>query len=174
MPALDTSAMHRSAVLVALLTLAACGRGGTTTTVVVRRDEVVGLKDSVSGPAPVGIARQLVRDSTRAASAPLGTIGPATRMGPDANAALEEATRTMCAESLRDPASGTRYVARRTQVSTTTQHPEAGKTVHSVRGWGDFEPVDGATSGLPAGARLRVDCATSVVAGIAPAVVTGS
>ena len=163
--------MHRYVAVFALLALVACGRGGTTTTVVVRRDEVTGLRDSVSGPAPAGIARQLVRDSSARTPAP--PLGTPTRIGPDQNAALEEATRTMCAESLRDPASGVRYVARRTQVFSATQHPETGKTVHTVRGWGDYEPVEGTAGTWPAGARLRVDCATDAVAGIAPAIVTG-
>ena len=137
------------------------------TTVVVSREEVAGLEDSVSAPAPAGVAHRLERDSSTGTRAPAATIP----LGPSTNAALEEATRTMCAESLRDPASGVRYKAQRTQVFTTTTLPKAGKTVHTVRGWGDYEPVSGTVSGLPAGARLRVDCATNAVAGIAPAIV---
>ena len=149
----------RRPLAIAALALAlplACARterGPSTSTTLTQRMPVVGLADSVAGPAPSGVAAQLLPDAD--ASAP-----PAARR--------ETPAQGYCASALRDPGTGQRFVAMRTQVSTRTTHPGRDTTVHELRGWGDYRPLAPAASGMTAEQALRVDCANYRVGGLAP------
>lgn len=138
-----------------LVVAAACFRQEqSTTTTITQRVPVPGLADSVAGPAPARVAARLLPDSDSTAShVPVDTA----------------VARGFCAPALRDPASGERFLARRTQVTTHTTRPDRETTVHELRGWGDYWPLAPEANGMTAGQALRVDCATNEVRGIAPA-----
>ena len=149
-----------------LLALGACGtadtsRDGaeTTRTTITERVPVRGLADSVAAPAPRGIALQLVADSATGGA-------PGAHPGVPATSAD---SATLCAAALRDPASGERFLVTRSVVHTERDSTTANVVRHRLQGWADYMPVDPARVGLAKDVRLRVDCATNTVAGIAPA-----
>lgn len=148
---------HAPAIAIVLPLLAACARveRGPTVTIT-QRLPVPWLADSVAGPPPAGVAARLVPDSA----------SPPSRAEVGSTVA-----RDYCAPALRDPASGQRFVATRTQVSTQTLHPGRDTTIHELRGWGDYRPIAPAAIGMAEGQALRVDCATHEVRGMAPGVV---
>lgn len=135
-----------------------------STTVLTIREPVPALRDSVVAPSPAGIASVLTTDTPYAPAD--GASQPDTRS--PADAAVQSATARLCDHALRDPGTGARFRVQRTQVVATTTHPDARTTEHRLSGWGDYQPDDAAAVGLLPGQRLRVDCATHRVAGIAP------
>lgn len=143
--------------ILALPLPAACARieRGPVVTVT-QRLPVPWLPDSVAGPAPAGVAARLVPDS----------VTEPSRRRVEASVA-----RDFCAPALRDPVSGQRFVATRTQVSTQTTHAGRDTTIHALSGWGDYRPVAPTAIGMAEGQALRVDCAMYEVRGLAPGVV---
>lgn len=153
--------------LLAFLALGACSAADSsregavaTRTTITERVPVRGLADSVAAPAPRGIALQLVADT--------GSGGtPGTHAGPPVTNAD---SAKLCALALRDPATGARFLITRSVVRTELDSTTTANVVrHRLQGWADYMPVDPASVGLATDVRLRVDCATNTVAGIAPA-----